>query len=165
MYPAGGEGKQGGGWVGGGGGAKASAGPHVRQQRVGGLATPLVESAQGGGMCSTHVHGSTGWKEWASTPKHVNTWWRIRLVLHLCCQPTPRYQLRGYGSAAIAAPGPQRTYRCCCPRRTVALQPILTPLPPRGHVGAPPALKLQRTHGSICSICSICPNFGSASAP
>ena len=70
-----------------GGGAEASAGPHARQQRVGGMATPFVQSAQGGGMCSTHVHASTGWKDWASTPVHVSTGWRVR---------SPKSEWRGF---------------------------------------------------------------------
>ena len=43
-------------------------GPHARQQRVEGMASTFVHSAQGGGTFSTHVHASTGWKYWASTP-------------------------------------------------------------------------------------------------
>ena len=47
-----------------GGGGEAGA----RQLRVRGMATPLGQSAQGAGTCSTPVHASTGWKDWASTP-------------------------------------------------------------------------------------------------
>ena len=57
---------------------EASAGPHARQQWGGGMATPLVHGAQGGGMCSTHVHASTRWKDWASMPMPGSTGWRVR---------------------------------------------------------------------------------------
>ena len=117
-----------GGGAGRGGGAEASAahvGPHAHLQRVGGLAITLVQSARGGGTCSTHVQASTGWKDWASTPVHVSTGWRVRWVLRHCCQPPPRYQSRGYESVAIAAPGPQRMYRHWRTPRDVAALALL----------------------------------------
>ena len=75
------------------------------------MASTLVHSAQGGGTLSIHVHASTGWKDWASTLGHVSTGWTVRWVLSHCSQPPARYQSRGQGSAAIAAPGPKWTYR------------------------------------------------------
>ena len=98
-HPAGGGGGSQGG-EGRGGGAGATVRPHARQHRVGGMATNRVLSAQGGGTLSTHVHASTGWKDWAATPVHISTGWRIRWVSRLRSQPLPRYQSRGYGSAA-----------------------------------------------------------------
>ena len=103
------------------------------------MASTLVHSAQGGGTFSIHVHASTGWKDWASTPVHVSTGWRVRWVSRHCSQPPPRYQSRGYGSAAIAAPGPRRTYRSWCSRCIVAALALLlhcSQPPPRHHRGA-----------------------------
>ena len=91
---------------------RPAGGPHARKQRVKGIASTLVHSAQGGGTLSIHVHASTGWKDWASTLVHVRTGQRVQWVLRHYSQPPSRYQSRGYGSAAIAAPRPQRTYRC-----------------------------------------------------
>ena len=89
------------------------------------------------------MHASTGWKDWASSPVHVSTGCRVRWVLCHCSQPPPRYQLRGYGSAAIAAPGLQRMSCCYCTRGiAAALAPLLPcsqPPPyyqPRGYGGA-----------------------------
>ena len=143
-----GRGRAGGG-EGRGGGAEASAGPHARQQRVGVMATPLVHSARGGGTCSTHMHASTRWKDWASTLVHISTRWRVRWVLRHCSQPRPRYQSRGYGSAAIAAPGPQRTYHRWCTRRIIAALALLLYCQPspRYHRGA---MGVQQPHSS-CS--------------
>ena len=148
------------GWEGGGGGAGRACGggggastcpvmgdssrlpaggPHACQQRVEGMAPTLVHSAQGGGTFSIHVHASTGWKDWASTPVHASTGWRVRWVLRHCSQPPPLYQSRGYESAAIAAPGPQCTYRCWCTRCMVAALALLlhcSQPPPRYHRGA-----------------------------
>ena len=113
------------------------------------MATTLAHSSQGGGRFSTHVHASTGWKDWASTPVLVSTGWRVRWVLLHCSQPPPRYQSRGYGSAAKAAPGPQRTYRRRCTRCIVAalaLLPHYSQPPPRYHRGAMGVL--QQPHSS-----------------
>ena len=112
---------------------------HARQQKGGGMATTLVHSAQGGGTFSTHVHTNTGWKDWASTPVHVSIGWTVRWVLRHCSQPPPRYQSRGCGSAAIAARGPQRMYRCWCNRCIVGALPLLLHCnqpPPPYHRGA-----------------------------
>ena len=68
---------------------------------------------------------------------HVSTGWRVRWVLRHCSQPPPRYQSRGYGSAAIAAPGPQRTYSCWCTRCIVAALALLL------HCSQPPPRYLR----------------------
>ena len=123
---------------GGRGGGEPSAGPHARQQRVGGMAIPLVPSPQGGGRCSTHVRATTRSKDLASSPMHATIVSRVQWVLRHCSQPPPHYQSRGYGSAAIAAPGPQRTYRCWCTRRIVqalALLLLCSQPSPRYHRG------------------------------
>ena len=103
------------------------------------MASTLVHSAQAGGTFSIHVHASTRWKDWASTPVHVSTGWGLRWVLRHCSQPPPRYQSRGYESAAKAATGPQRTYRCWCTRCIVASLALLlhcSQPAPRYHRGA-----------------------------
>ena len=117
----------------------AGGGGHAGQQRVKGMASTLVHSALGGGTFYIHVHASTGWKDWTSTPVHISTGWRVRWMLRHCSQPPPRYQSRGYGSAAVAAPGPQRTHRCCCTRCNAAALALLlhcSQPPPRYHRGA-----------------------------
>ena len=71
------------------------------------------------------MHASTRWKDWASTPVHAGTRWRVRWVFRHRSQPSPRYQLRGDGSAAIATPGLQRTYRRWCTSHIVAVLALL----------------------------------------
>ena len=70
----------------------------------------------------------------------------LRIVgLWECCYSRTR-------AAAHVPPLVHPAY-CCCFGVAAALQPTLAPVPPRGHWGAPAALKLPRTHGSSCSPC------------
>ena len=74
-------------------------------------------------------------------------------MLRHCSQPPPQYQLRGYGSAAIATPGPQRTYRRWCTRRIVAALALLLQCSqpsPRYHRRA---MGVLQPHSS-CSACT-----------
>ena len=102
--PLGWGGRQGGGRGWGGGGLS---GAPCTSAESGGYGYPPC--AVSSGTCSTHVHSRTAWAVWAFSLVHVTTGWRVRRVLRLCSQPPPRYQSRGYRSAAIAAPGPLRT--------------------------------------------------------
>ena len=119
---------------------------------------PLCTQQRAEEQFSTHVHATRGRKDWASTDVQVSTGWTARWVRCHSNESPPDEQLTGYGSAAAAAPGVQRTYRCCCTQGiavTAGLRLHCSQLSPcyqaSGYGGAAPHSSSSARTASNCS--------------